>query len=110
MDEPRRCPARSLVSPDEIAVLSDLPAAAHQITGELHCELQAGHTGLHQAQGQAYAPDRQRWLQWQRDWTDVSVSECCTAKGPADELGENETCLLLSRHPGAHTFEIREDR
>lgn len=106
MDEPRRCPGRVPLSLDEIVVLNDLPGAAHQITGELHCELQAGHSGPHQALGQAYGRDRQRWLLWQRDWTDVPVGECCTAEGPAYARGGRETCLLLSRHPGAHTFEI----
>lgn len=100
------CPSATRLTEAEVTWLDNLSHAAHEVTGPVQCELEAGHPGRHV--GLAPADDiggaDARRSTTGRGGPDssaheISNEETCGAKDPKGEL-----CLLPVGHPGRHLF------
>jgi hypothetical protein len=100
-----RCTARTRLDSVQIAWLSEIPRAEHEVPAHRQCQLEARHPCHHAALGQR-SGDLEWWICWLESTnpTVMRAARCPTIAGPL-RIG-TARCLLFEGHPYHHRFDM----
>jgi hypothetical protein len=105
------CRTVATVSAAEMLKVTTISADARPASGQLGCELVAGHHGSHMALAAA-ADDGDQW--WWLRWDGLSGGapelvqiDPCDAVLPQEQYADD--CMLPHGHPGPHSFDLPPD-
>jgi hypothetical protein len=115
--EALRCNTRIELTVDEWLFLDRVENACQAVPARLHCELQHGHRGEHQAFAQYPGTSNPSFDVWWMRWSDTTRAAVeapyCLAKDPdwPAEADEDDPmyCGLPHEHPGLHEWQLRSD-